>query len=107
MKVRTILKNDLGPLYLARARKERQAFTQKLWELKNKERRRAYWREHRKKLGTAFENERKRKWRERNRKKVAAYHREYFHKNPERQEYLRQKKREYRAANQNRPLPQL
>jgi hypothetical protein len=100
--IRTILKNDFGPVYLNQVRRERDAHTKKLWEIKNKESRKAYWKA--KRADPAYrakELERKRKWREKNREKYNAYHRRYYEMNPARREYLSLKGKEFRAAKSN------
>lgn len=94
--VRTIIRMGLDPEHLARARKEREAFTHKLWRMKHDAGRKEYWKTYREK-NAEKERARKKKWREENREKYNAYNRRYYELNPARQEYRANKQREYRA----------
>lgn len=96
MILRTIIRSP-DTYVLRLAREEREKHTKKLWEIKNKDKRKAQMAAWRAK-NRDKENERKRRWRQENREHVRAYERRRFSLNPARQEYLVMKKREYRAA---------
>ena len=94
--IRTIIRlGDRNTLKLAR--RERARFRRRMWYLRNAAKERARVRAYRIRNAErvrAKEAERYRRRLEARR----AYHRRYYEMNPARQEYLRDKQREYRAA---------